>query len=164
MPLTPGIRKSETTRSTVFSRPWAMAAAGCWRYGLKTHMVTLGITPLNETLPAKNTSNKQQTVIFIDHAEQLWDPKNREQFMVLVDYCYNSLTPLWINLAMLKNEYKPTNQWSAKFSEIRTRNPIEHLPEKTRVRLYKTCTGWNTLESRYKKQKEHSLNAPNQTI
>jgi hypothetical protein len=114
---------------------WAIALAAAWRFGLRTHVVTLGTTRPGGYFPKEPSADDQRKQIYlIERVDKLWVPERAFDFETLVGWCDRAGVPLWVEI--LREEKKPTRagaeaalggQFSRKIADLKNKPALSWL-------------------------------------
>lgn len=119
---------------------WSIAVAAAWRFARSVHFVTLGDNKKDCLLPPQTLPNM---VLLVENHVSPWHPETILDCEVLINYCYNTATPLWIDFVNTKNSTKPvrpaTNAVLAKLHQHLARlqkvDPLRYFSSSGRWKL-----------------------------
>ena len=78
---------------------WTLAVAAAWRFARQVHFVTLRSGSKDCLLPSQQLP---RPVLLVESYFPPWQPEARLDCEVLIDYCYNTMTPLWLDFVQTK--------------------------------------------------------------
>ena len=84
---------------------WALAVAAAWRFDHNVHFVTMHTASKDKLLPTQHFPN---TIILVENHLPPWHPDTMLDCETIVNYCYNTATPLWFDFVQTKNPAAPT--------------------------------------------------------
>lgn len=82
---------------------WSLAVAAAWRFNRRVHFVTMHNSKAN-LLPPRHLPD---TVVLVENHLPAWHPETVLDCEVIVNYCYNTATPLWFDFVQEKNPATP---------------------------------------------------------
>jgi hypothetical protein len=136
---------------------WALALAAAWRFGFEPHVVTLGRTPAAALLPAQPRASAaharpRPVVLLVDGVTRLWQADAADQLEQLVNWAYNAMVPLFIDLEAAADAAPassvaaggPRNVRQAltqRIQRLRHASPLVGLRPDCRSKLASVCDG-----------------------
>lgn len=82
---------------------WSLAVAAAWRFDRRVHFVTMHDNKAN-LLPPRHLPD---TVVLVENYLPVWQPETVLDCETIVNYCYNTATPLWFDFVQEKNQATP---------------------------------------------------------
>lgn len=104
---------------------WPMALACTWRFGIRSHIITLSRVKIEELYP-KQTS--EPVAIFVEQVDKLWEPRHAELLEAIVSYGYSTNSFLWIEFC--QQDKLPAPAASSNVNE-KIKHRISHLKSKS---------------------------------
>lgn len=84
---------------------WSLAIAAAWRFDHQVHFVTMHAESKDSLLPTRHLPN---TVMLVENHQPPWHPDTMLDCEAIVNYCYNTSTPLWFDFVREKKPATPT--------------------------------------------------------
>jgi len=75
---------------------WTVALMATWRFGIRSHMVSLGRTPGTHQIPS--LSGDAPGLVLVEGVDRLWQPERVAVIEALVSYAYRIGAVLWIEV------------------------------------------------------------------
>lgn len=100
---------------------WIVAIAAVWRFGFRVHFVTLDLKSKAQLLPVECRS---RLVVLVENLCSPWQPENRADCETIINYCHETMTPLWLDFVG-ENNRRVVNSSTA----------VSHLLEEKLTRL-----------------------------
>ena len=117
---------------------WPLAVAAAWRFKRHVHFVTMHEASKDNLLPAHHSPD---TVVLVENHLPAWHPDAILDCEVIVNYCYNTATPLWFDFVQTKKTATPTAV-NAMLASLRQRvarlqrgNPLLYFSAEGRAKL-----------------------------
>ena len=116
---------------------WLVAAAAVWRFGLHVHFVSIMGKSNDKLIPAQMQDN---IVVIVENHVATLHPENVVDCETIINYCYNTDTPLWIDFA---GEAKNPNhnlgslnfQVQEKLRILQNKHPLTNFGRSSRGKL-----------------------------
>ena len=91
-----------TSKGTAKPGPlWSLAVAAAWRFACHIHFVTLHASSQDSLLPLQALPN---TIVLVENHLPPWQPEAMLDCEAIINYCYNTATPLWFDFVQEKNQ------------------------------------------------------------
>ena len=110
---------------------WLVACAAVWRFGLHVHFVSIKGKSSDNLLPVKQRDN---TVLLVENMCSMLHPETVIDCETIVNYCYNTETPLWIDLVgddACDQEIPRTDSMSTRIKQrlsvLKNKNPLSNF-------------------------------------
>ncbi len=124
------------------SHLWSMAMACTWRFGIYSHIITLGRAKAGDLFPKQT---KEPVAIFVEQVDKLWDPRYAEILEAIVTYSYHSNSFLWVEFC--SHEKLPLSaanpsvkeKLTHRVSHLKSKSPYEFLDRDCISRLKSLC-------------------------
>ncbi len=117
---------------------WSLAVAAAWRFNRNVHFVTMCDDRQDSLLPIPHLPN---TVVLVENYLPVWHPDTMLDCETIVNYCYNTETPLWFDFVQTKDPATPTavNATLAslrrRVARLRQRSPLPYFSAGGRAKL-----------------------------
>ena len=117
---------------------WVVAVAAVWRFGFNVHFVTLNLMGKAQLLPAELRS---RMIVLVENLCPPWQPENKTDCEMIINYCHRMATPLWIDFVGDLNQPKTKNTTAInqhlqeKIVQLRNKAPHLHLSERGQSKL-----------------------------
>ena len=79
---------------------WSLAVAAAWRFACHIHFVTMYTGSKDSLLPSQSLP---YTVVLVENHLPPWQPEAMLDCEAIINYCYNTVTPLWFDFVQEKN-------------------------------------------------------------
>ena len=86
----------QASANIIPGQSWLLAFAAAWHFGLRPHIVTIGITKAQDLLPKDCAATGQ--IVIVQGLSKLWQADHLNDFELIISYAYNSSIPLWLGL------------------------------------------------------------------
>lgn len=121
-----------------------LALLSTWRFGIRTHVFTLGRSKDHDLIP-DIPSEEYPLVYFLDNVNELWKPKYKEQVSTVINWCEQSEVPLWMEIRELGNSTQEgvlnlKESFRAYISKMKSRPVLNWLDEECLSRLLRVCS------------------------
>jgi hypothetical protein len=144
---------------------WAIALAGAWRFGLRTHVVTMGSTRPGGYFPKEPACDDQRKLIYlIERVDKLWTPERAFDFETLVGWCDRAETPLWLEVLVEEKkvvragaETARAGQYSRKIADLKNKPALSWLQRDCASRLSAVTDGVAKFRLRSSTQNRPSI-------
>ena len=83
---------------------WSLAVAAAWRFDCHVHFVTMHDESKDSLLPTRHLPN---TIVLVENYQPPWHPDTILDCEAIVNYCYNTATPLWLDFVREKTTTIP---------------------------------------------------------
>ncbi len=127
-----------STNTTTPGTLWPLAVAAAWRFNFPVHFITLHTASKDNLLPSRHLPN---TLILVENHLPPWHPDTMLDCEVIVNYCYNTTTPLWFDFVRSKAPPTPTaaNAMLAslrqRVARLRRGSPLPYFSPEGRAKL-----------------------------
>ena len=117
---------------------WALAVAAAWRFNLQVHFVTMHSASQDNLLPSPSLPD---TIVLVENHLPVWHPDTMLDCETIINYCYNTATPLWFDFVQSKPTATPTvvNAMLAnlqrRVARLRKKNPLSYFSSEGREKL-----------------------------
>ncbi len=124
---------------------WLQALLAVWRWGISTHVFTLGKSSDHDLIPTHIPANEYPLIYFLDGVNELWKPRYAEQVSAIINWCEQSQVPLWLEVResavqqTVVNSLDPKQAFNARLNKLKSKAPLAWLDEDCRSRLQKIC-------------------------
>ena len=133
-----GGRLLTSTDSSMPGPLWALAVAAAWRFNLQVHFVTMHSASKDKLLPSPTLPD---TIVLVENHLPAWHPDTMLDCETIVNYCYNTATPLWFDFVQSKAPATPTvvNAMLAnlrqRVARLRQGSPLPYFSNEGRAKL-----------------------------
>jgi hypothetical protein len=141
------------------SRFWLLALAGSWRFGIRSHVVTLKKTKADKLIPDQlSTNDNYPLIVYVENIDELWKPEPLYDFEVLISWCERSLIPLCCEFKTGNIEKNSTKKkvspFSRRIDKDKNKFPLEWLEKDIAGRFDYVCTKRKDVQALFKKYEQ----------
>ena len=119
---------------------WSLAVAAAWRFACRIHFVTMHTGSKDSLLPSQALPN---TVVLVENHLLPWQPEAMLDCEAIINYCYNTATPLWFDFVQEKNPATlpvvnarlASLQQRIRSARLKKSNPIPYFSSEGRAKL-----------------------------
>ncbi|MDE3269296.1 MAG: hypothetical protein OYH77_03315 [Pseudomonadota bacterium] len=113
---------------------WLVAAAAVWRFGLHVHFVSIMTKSHDGLIPAQRHDD---TVVMVENHVSTVHPENVVDCETIINYCYNTETPLWLDFTGVVNKTnrKLNFRLREKLRKLQNRHPLTNFGRSGRDKL-----------------------------
>lgn len=117
---------------------WIVAIVAVWRFDFNVHVVTLDMKGKAQLLPVEH---RPRLIVLVENLCSPWQPENMIDCETIINYCHETMTPLWIDFVKDSNRQKVggmtyVNQiLQEEITKLRDKEPHLYLSQRGQSKL-----------------------------